>query len=188
MSFVRRPRASYEHDGKSFMTIFLLHSPPEDKAVKLVVCEKSYPRNPEVMSSIDNDIESTNKRRLRRRQQAHDKSFFLFDSHARRSFQDSGRSSPQLWFSAREEKRLYSWMKMCFPQLLLKLNRFSFFFFLYRATTKHNVFIEAGKSGAISEAILLFLVDGYWIAFHTIFQHICESISSPVSHIMFANL
>lgn len=57
---------------KSFMTIFLLHSPPEDKALKLVVCEKSYLRNPEVMSSIDNDIENANKRRLRR-QQAPDK-------------------------------------------------------------------------------------------------------------------
>lgn len=57
---------------KTFMTIFLPHSPPEDKALRLIVCEKSYPRNPEVMSSIDNDIENANKRRLRR-QQAHDK-------------------------------------------------------------------------------------------------------------------
>lgn len=40
----------------------------------------------------------------------------------------------------------------------------------------NNVFIEALKSGAISWTFSFSFDDGYWIAFHTIFQHICENV------------
>lgn len=41
----------------------------------------------------------------------------------------------------------------------------------------HNVFIEARKSGAISWTLFSPFDGGDWIAFHTIFRHICENHS-----------
>lgn len=137
---------------KKFYYFYLL-SCLRTRQLKLVVCKKSYPTSPEAMSSIDNDIGNGEQKPFTTTAGARHEEKKLFSCSTR-----SVRSVfhnfdfPQRW-----RETFIVWMKMCFPQLLLKLNRFSppSAHTVY-VTTKHNVFIEALKSGAISEAILSF--------------------------------
>lgn len=127
---------------------------PQDKAAEACrVQKKSYPTSPEAMSSIDNDIGNGEQKPFTTTAGARhgEKKLFSCSTRSVRSVFHNF-DFPQRW-----RETFIVRMKMCFPQLLLKLNRFSppSAHTVY-VTTKHNVFIEALKSGAISEAILSF--------------------------------